>query len=268
MLLDLALSLALGADCLADVGVLRGEPGVLGRVASDPTVSRTIAALAGDADRVLAAVAHTRAEARVWALAGSHAPDQNTDSEAPLIIDLDATLVTAHSDKEQAKPTFKRRFGFHPLCAFVDHGAEGTGEPLAVMLRAGNAGSNTAADHIAVTKAALAQLPGHPAGGPAGSEGAGPHRRCRRHPRLPGLATGRRLAYSVGFTLPGDIEPALAKIPASVWTPAYDADGHVRDGAFVAELTGLLDLYSWPKGMRVIARKGLILALSSAGPVS
>ncbi|CAI7981062.1 hypothetical protein FRAHR75_980002 [Frankia sp. Hr75.2] len=71
----------------------------------------------------------------------------------------DATLVTAHSEKEQAKPTFKRGFGFHPLWAFIDHGPDGTGEPAAVLLCRGNAGSNTAADHITVATAALAQLP-------------------------------------------------------------------------------------------------------------
>jgi hypothetical protein len=75
-------------------------------------------------------------------------------------VDLDATLVTAHSEKEQAAPTFKRGYGFHPLCAFVDHSAAGTGEALAIRLRPGNAGSNTAADHIAVTTEALAGLPG------------------------------------------------------------------------------------------------------------
>ena len=77
---------------------------------------------------------------------------------------MDATLVGSHSEKENAKPTFKRGFGFHPLCVFVDHGAVGTGEPLQVQLRPGNAGSNTAKDHVAVVKAALKQLPGHQAG--------------------------------------------------------------------------------------------------------
>ncbi|HZW42940.1 MAG TPA: transposase, partial [Dermatophilaceae bacterium] len=152
VVLDLALSLAVGGDCLADVAVLRAEPGVFGAVASDPTVSRTIDVLAGDAPAALAAIDAARAQARatVWALAGQHAPDHGADASAPLIVDLDATLVGAHSDKEQAAATFKRGYGFHPLCAFVDHGAEGTGEPLTVMLRPGNAGSNTAADHITV----------------------------------------------------------------------------------------------------------------------
>ena len=120
---DLALSLALGGDCLADLAVLRAEPGVYGRVASDPTVSRVIAALAGDAPAALKAIDTARAAAReqAWRLAGEHAPDHGSDAKQPLVIDLDATLVTSHSEKEHAAPTFKRGFGFHPLCAFLDH---------------------------------------------------------------------------------------------------------------------------------------------------
>ena len=257
VIIDLALALALGGDCLADVGVLRGQPGVFGRVASDPTVSRTIDTLANDAAAALAAIDAARAQARavVWALAGDQAPDHGVDAGLPLIIDLDGTLVTAHSEKEQAAPTFKRGFGFHPLCGFVDHGADGTGEPLAMLLRPGNAGSNTAADHISLTRQALRQLPGHRAGTRPGRrvlirvDGAG----CT-HEFLTWL-TGQRLSYSVGFRLPDDLGPVLAKIPPRVWAPAYDADGQIRDGAWIAELTGLLDLSGWPAGMRVIARK-------------
>jgi hypothetical protein len=257
VLCDLAISLALGGDCLADVAVLRAEPGVYGPVASDPTVSRTIDALAADADHVLAAIegARAAARARVWALAGEHAPDADTHAGQPLVIDVDATLVTAHSEKEQAAPTFKRGFGFHPLWSFVDHGTEGTGEPLSVVLRPGNAGSNTAADHIAVLRAALRQLPSHRPGRRPGrrvlvrADAAG----CT-HDVLNWL-TSQRLSYSVGFTLPSPAGDLLARIPASAWAPAYDADREVRDGAWVAELTGLLDLTGWPEGMRVIARK-------------
>jgi hypothetical protein len=230
---------------------------VFGLVASDPTVSRTIDALAADAPRALAGIdaARTQARARVWALAAGQAPDADVDAGRPLIIDVDATLVTAHSDKQQAAPTFKRGYGFHPLCAFVDHGAAGTGEPLAIVLRPGNAGSNTAADHIAVIGKALAQLPGHRPGARPGrrvlirTDSAG----CT-HEVLDWLA-GRRLSYSVGFTLPEGTETLLRQVPARVWTPAYNADGQIRDGAWVAELTGLLDLSAWPAGIRVIARK-------------
>jgi DDE family transposase len=257
VVLDLALSLALGGDCLADVALLRAEPGVYGLVASDPTVSRTITALAKDAPAVLAAIdtARAGARARVWALAGEHAPDHDASAGDPVVVDLDATLVTSHSDKERAAPTFKRGYGFHPLCAFVDHGPEGTGEPLAVALRPGNAGSNTAADHISLTREALRQLPSHRPGTRPGRrvlvrvDGAG-----STHKFLAWLA-GQRLSYSVGFALPDNTAELLALIPEQVWAPAYDAHDQVRDGAWVAELTGLLNLTGWPAGMRVIARK-------------
>ncbi len=140
---DLAVMLALGGDCLADVALLREQPAVFGAVASDPTVSRLIDALAADAGRALRAIDQARAVARrsAWTLAGKQAPDATTSPRAPLIVDLDATLVTSHSDKEGARPTFKKGFGHHPLWAFADHGPAGTGEPLAVLLRPGNAGS-------------------------------------------------------------------------------------------------------------------------------
>jgi hypothetical protein len=257
VVLDLAVALGLGGDCLADIAVLRSEPRVFGSVASDPTVSRTISALAADAPRALTAVraARAAARARAWELAGEHAPDRDRSAVAPLVIDLDATLVTSHSDKENARPTFKRGYGFHPLWAWADHGAEGTGEALAVLLRPGNAGSNTAVDHIEVTRQALRQLPGHRAGTRPGrkvlvrADGAG-----SSHAFLAWL-TGQRLSYSIGFGLPDDIAERLSLIPGQVWAPAYDADGQVRPGAWVAEVTGLLDLTSWPSGMRVIVRK-------------
>jgi hypothetical protein len=171
------------------------------------------------------------------------------------VIDVDATLVTAHSEKEAAAPTFKRGFGHHPLWAFLDHGAAGTGEPLAFLLRAGNAGSNTVVDHKQVIRDALAQLPGGHRRGKkvlVRIDGAG-----GTHELLAWL-TRRRLSYSVGFSLPGDltsIQQKLATIPEQLWEPAYDADGQPRPGAFVAEVTELFDLPSWPPGMRLIVRK-------------
>src|SRR4051795_11900909 len=157
------------------------------------------------------------------------------DAFRPLVIDVDATLVTAHSEKERAAPTFKRGFGFHPLWAFVDHGPDGTGEPLAFLLRAGNAGSNTVVDHIAVLRAALAQLPGGRRPGKnvlVRIDGAG-----GTHELL-GWLTRRRLSYSIGFSLPGDlasIQAKLATIPDDLWEPAYEADQQLRLGAWVSE---------------------------------
>ena len=139
--------------------MLRAQPDLFGPVASDPTVSRLVDRLAADA--------HRSAEGDPTAPAPAHANTPGTwpaqprpDADGELIpIDLDATIVIAHSDKEQATPTWKKTFGFHPMTAFVDHGADGTGEPLALVLRPGNAGSNTAADHIDAARLALAQLP-------------------------------------------------------------------------------------------------------------
>jgi hypothetical protein len=248
---DLAVALALGGDCLADVAMLRAEPDLFGPVASDPVVSRLVARLAGDAPRALTALRGARAAARTraWELAGDAAPGADGGL---VIIDIDATIVTACSDKEQAAATWKKTYGHHPLTAFADHGAAGTGEALAVLLRPGNAGSNTASDHIEAARLALAQLP------------RGLRRRVLirtdsgggTHEFLNWLTKpGRRLAYSVGFTITQDVQQAILKVPAGAWTPAYDGEGRARPGAWVAEITGMLDLSAWPKGLRVIIRK-------------
>ena len=248
---DLAVMLALGGDCLADVAALRAEPELFGPVASDPVISRLVAALASDAPRALKAIRAARAAARqrAWALAGQAAPG----ADRTLIpVDIDATIVIAHSDKEQAAPTWKKTYGFHPLAVFADHGPDGSGEPLAIILRPGNAGSNTAADHIEVTRLALAQLPAARRRQVLiRADSAGGTRDFLAWLAKP----GRRLAYSVGMTITAAIEDAIGALPKKAWTPAYDAGRQPRPGAWVAELTGLLDLAGWPKGMRVIVRK-------------
>jgi hypothetical protein len=251
ILTDLVMALALGGDCLADIAVLRAQPGLFGPVASDPVVSRLISALAADGPRALRAIRRARAAARerAWALAGDRAPGAG-GSLIP--VDIDATIVIAHSEKEQAAATWKKTFGFHPLAAFADHGDGAGGEPLAILLRAGNAGSNTAAEHIEVTRLALAQLP----------------RKLRRrvlirtdsgggtHEFLTWLASpSRRLHYSIGMAITEEMQEAILALPERIWEPAYDADGQARPGAWVAELTGLLDLSGWPAGMRVIVRR-------------
>lgn len=252
VLLDLAMTLAVGGEVARDTDLLRCEPGLFGDVASAPTISRTLTTLAEDAPAVMTAIARARRTAReqAWALAGEHSPAEGTSAKTPLVIDLDATLINVHSEKEQAAPTFKRCFGYHPLYSFLDHGSEGTGEPLAIHLRPGNAGSNTASDHIAVTRLALAQLPPALLGrGGRGSkkvlirtDGAGGPK------DFAGWLERQRLAYSVGFTLPANTPDLLERIDeAKAWTPAYDTDTEgIRDGAWVAELTGLLDLPGWP----------------------
>jgi hypothetical protein len=248
---DLAAAVVLGGDCLADIAVLREQPELAGPVASDPVVSRLVSVLAGDLPRALRAIRSARAAARerAWALTGDAAPGAGG---GPVIIDLDATIVIAHSDKEQAAPTWKKTFGFHPMTAWADHGAGGNGEPLAVALRPGNAGPDTAADHIEATRLALAQLPGRLRGRALvrADSGGGTHEFLQWL-----TARSRPLHYSVGMTITEDMQAAIPNVPASAWTPAYDGGGQVRDGAWAADITGMLDLSGWPAGMRVIVRK-------------
>ncbi len=202
----------LGGDCLADVGMLRAEPAVFGPVASDPTVSRLIDTLAAGGQRALTAIRAARADVRerVWTLAGDTAPD----ADGPVVVDLDGVLVLAHSEKQDAAATWKKTFGHHPLMGFVDHGHGGSGEPVAGLLRPGNAGSNTAVDHIEATRLAPAQLPKR-------------YRRGRQtlirtdsgggtHAFVAWLAQrGRWLSYSVGMTITDVVHQAVLKVPAS-----------------------------------------------------
>ena len=248
---DLAAALALGGDCLADIAVLREQLELAGPVASDPVVSRLVRSLAAGGPRALEAIRAARAAARerAWALAGDAAPGAGGGL---VTVDLDATIVIAHSEKEQAAATWKKTFGHHPMTAWADHGEAGNGEPLAIVLRPGNAGSNTAADHIEAARLALAQLPRHLRRKVLvrADSGGGTHEFLTWLTAKP-----RRLHYSVGMTITDAIQDAIGKVPADAWTPAYDGDGQVRQGAWVADITGLLDLDSWPAGMRVIVRK-------------
>ena len=232
---DLALTLADGGDCLCDLRALRDQEGLFGEVASDATAWRTIAAL--DQDR-LAALRGARAQARrrVWEQAG--APER-------VILDLDGTLVTAHSDKEGAAGTYKGGFGFHPLLCYE---AE-TEEALAGLLRPGNAGFNTAADHIEVLEQALAQLP-------ADSVSAGLLVRCDRAGATHAFVehvVARGLRFSVGLDLTEPVRAAILTLPESAWQAALAQDGEDREGAWVAELA--LELPAWPQGTRAICRR-------------
>ena len=214
-------------------------------------MSRLVDALANDVDAALAALRQARAEARARAWAHRH-PVSGEAGE--VVVDLDATIALAHSDKEQATPTFKRTFGFHPLLAFLDHGGDGSGEPLAGVLRTGRAGANDDADNIAVLDLALAQLPDAERARVLvrGDAGAGTK-------AFLGYVSALGLQFSVGFGASDPIEQALARLPRAAWTPAYDADGQPREDAAVAELTGLLGhqltTAGWPAGLRVIARR-------------
>ena len=190
--------------------MLRAQPELFGPVASDPVVSRLVARLAAEAPRALKAIRAARAAARqrAWELAGDAAPGT---ADGLILVDIDATIVTACSEKEQAAATWKKTFGFHPLTVFADHSAEGSGEPLAIVLRPGNARSNTAADHIEAARLALAQLPRHQRRRALirADSGGGTHEFLAWLTR-----PGRRLAYSVGFTITEDIGQAILQLPA------------------------------------------------------
>jgi hypothetical protein len=233
---DVAVMLADGGDALCDVRVLRDEPSLFGPVASDATAWRAIAAVDGER---LDAVRRARAEARgrVWALAG--APRR-------VILDIDATLVTAHSDKEGAAGTHKGGYGFNPLVCF-----EGTTrEAMSGLLRPGNAGANNAWDHVEVLCMALEQLP-------AEIDPRSVLLRCDSGGAthlLTDTASELEMRFTVGFDLTEPVRAAILRLPECAWQAALGADGEPRDGAGVAELAGL-DLSAWPAGTRAICRR-------------
>jgi hypothetical protein len=249
IVLDLAVMLAAGGDCPADASVLRAGSALFGPVASAPTICRLVDDLAADLDAALTAIRSARAEARAWIQ--QLTTDNSDDGQATeVVVDVDATLVTAHSEKESAAPTYKRGFGFHPLLAYLDHGADGTGEGVAALLRPGNANAGTAVDHLRMLDLIEEQL--------TASERdrlvVRTDTAACTHAFLAELAE-RGHGYSVGFYARADVAAAIEALDAQAWAPAIDPGGVIRDGAWVAELTDLLDLSGWPDGMRVIARK-------------
>ena len=240
VLRDLAVMLADGGDCLADLGAVRDQDALFGAVASDSTAFRVIDQIArrpGLLDALAGAQAHAREH--VWKQAD--VPERAT-------IDIDATLITSHSEKEGAAGTFKGGYGFHPLMAYCDE----TGEALAAILRPGNAGSNTAADLIAVIEQALEQIPSEHIEDleilvRADSAGATHDLLdfCREH----------RLRYSVGYELSEQVRAAILKVPEEQWITSLTADGTPRPNGQIVEITDLLDLASWPSASRVIVRR-------------
>jgi Transposase DDE domain group 1 len=246
VLLDVALTLADGGDCLSDLSVLRDQPTLFGAVASTPTASRVVDSV--DADR-LGAIRAARAKARARAWAAGLSPVRST---GPLILDFDATLVDAHSDKVGAAPTYKRGYGFSPLACFLD----ATNEALAMLLRPGNRSPHHPDDHIEVLDLALAQLP-------VKAKGADPDNGVAMLARADaaGLSHAfvdalveRDIEFSIGFEMRKAVRLAILALAPSAWTEAITADCEIREGAEVAELTNL-DLSRWPIGTRAIVRR-------------
>ena len=249
VLSDLAVSIADGATSISGLRALRDQPGLFGPVASTPTAWR---ALDKVSEGHLSLLRAGRAQARAAAWAAGAAPDLS----AELVLDFDATVVIAHSDKQDAAPTWKHTFGFHPLYCFLDRPDVSAGEALAGLLRPGNAGSNTAADHIAVLEMAIESLP------PEARPGAGTGPRLLARADSAGAThefaaacRQRGVAFSFGFPVTAEMREAITSLHPSSWRAAIEEDGTRRPGAFVAEVTKLIDLRRWPEGSRVIVRK-------------
>jgi hypothetical protein len=237
---DLAVMLVDGGECVSDLGAVREQDALFGAVASDSTAFRMvdrIASTPGMLDALRAA--HARARARFWELHG--APER-------LTLDVDATLITAHSEKEQAAGNYKGGYGFHPLQVYLDE----TREALGGLLRPGNAGSNTADDHKAVLDRALAQIPAEYVESleilvRADSAGAthGLVDYCRE----------ANMRFSVGYELTEPVRAAILEIPENAWVQALDQDGSARTNGEVCEITDKVDLSAWPEGSRLIVRR-------------
>jgi hypothetical protein len=248
---DLAVAIADGADAVSGIAVLRDRAELFGAVASMPTTWRVL-------DRVDAAHLHALRAASAAARERAWAAGAGPDLTGELRLDFDATISIAHSEKENAAATWKRTFGFHPLLCFLDRPDIAGGEALAGLLRPGNAGSNTAVDHIEVLGMALAALP----------VGARPRPGEEDSPRLLARSDSagathafaeacreRGVGFSFGFPVDERIRGIVDVIPDECWHPAIETDGQLRDGAWVTEATGLIDLTSWPEGSRLILRK-------------
>lgn len=259
---DVAVMLADRGEAIADLAVLRDQVDLFGAVASNPTAWRVLSGVDTDAlDRLPAARAAARELA--WAQAAETRDGIPVSTAAGravpgLVLDLDASIVICHSDKENATRTWKKTFGFHPLFCFLDN----TREALSGLLREGRAGSNTTADHITVLDAALAQIPD-------------PHRygtdiliRCDSAGCTYGFLAhirslreqGINTFFSVGVAITEPVRDAIgiAIDHPDWWVPALDTDGELRDGAEIYEITGLLPadyLANYPAGTRFIVRR-------------
>jgi len=237
---DLAVMLADGGECVSDLGAQRDQEGLFGPIASDSTAFRVIDRVASEPGSLEELrLAHARARERFWELHG--APER-------LTIDVDATLITAHSEKEKAAGNYKHGYGFHPLMSYADE----TRETLSGLLRAGNAGSNTAADHRTVLDRALEQIPAKHIEDlqilvRADTAGAthGLTDYCREH----------NMRFSVGYELTEQVRSAILEIPEDAWVSALDQDGSERKNGQVVEITDRVDLSSWPRRSRLIVRR-------------
>jgi hypothetical protein len=256
---DVAVALAHGATnvaaatrMLADARIVCGpaaSSATVWRVFADldePALARLAAARAAQRRQVWAALA-ARPEGFPWLTVAGHTWD------GWIVLDVDASLIESHSDKQGAEPTFKKHiFGLHPLVVSVAN----TDEVLAILLRNGKAGSNTVADHVAVLGEAVTQIPARFRKKIIfRADGAGATKDLLAWIKSEAADKGYTWHYSVGFDVTENVRTTITKVPADAWAPALTAEGEVRRGAHVTELTEILTLADgWPPDMRTMAR--------------
>ncbi len=258
VLVQAMLMLAGGGESCADIEALRVQDRLFGPVPSDSTLYRTFRQIAPG---TLAGLGDAMAGVR----AGVWRRSSVTNTDGPVVLDIDATLVEVHSEnKDGTAPTYKRGFGFHPMFCFAD----ATGEALAARLRPGNAAANNAADHLAVLDDAVAQLPtetaaGHRPGEPAALVDRAVVVRADSAGCTAGFVAGcrdRNIGFAVVARSNREISAAISRTYTETnpkrWAPARRQNGESRDGAQVAELTDLVDPPAdWPEGVRLIVRR-------------
>ena len=249
VLTHLAVAIADGADCLADIAALKEQEDLFGPVASVATAWRAVHATASvELGAIPFALAAARQ--RVWSA---------QPPEGPMIWDFDSTLLNVHSEKEDAAPTYKHGFGFNPLAVWCDN----TNEPLAAMLRPGNAAPNDTDDHLELLEQVVRTVPAEYALGH--EEGDDPAMVV--HPilvradsagathRFVDSLTEANFDYSIGFPISGSVRDALLLAQEEGWVHARELDGVIRAGAEVVELSELYEVEGWPPDMRVICRR-------------
>lgn len=269
---SLAVALTAGATCLDDLELLRPlvYTGLTRPIGSVTTAHRRVHQLAESADKVDIALAKAMRtiRTRAWNALGPLNPTKIATRDDPLIVDIDASLIHIHSNKQDAAPTYKGGYGFHPLCAFLDYGPGLGGEPLALLMRPGNAGANNADDHITLIKSAYRALPESQRGGNIGhkilvrTDGAGGTKNVASY------LHSRGFAYSLSIRVNDKIGTLVSTLPEhvkqGVLRPGADGGVTDTDTAYVADITGLLatgrageygiNLDRFPPGTRVIVR--------------
>jgi len=256
VLVHAMLMLAGGGECCADIEHLRIEGSLFADVCSDSTLYRTFTEDLGEETLTSLKEGFAEVRARVWKKLGL------TKGTEPIVLDIDATLTTVHSEaKEGTGPNYKGGFGFHDMGCFAD----ATGETLSMLLRPGNAGANDAEDHLVVLDEAIAQLPPSIAAGHRDEDLPSDVRRRVVVRTDSAGATydfvwgcfDRNIGFSVTARTTAQVQGAIAQIAdnARRWKPARHQDGRRRRGAAVAEVSDLVDLSKWPPGTRLIIRR-------------